>query len=420
MNFLTKIKRRRASAWFAAIVLLCPPGASALTLAEAEQMALQQQPQLAALEARIRAAQSRAISAAQLPDPMLTAGVSNLPLEGEERYSLTQDFMTMTSVGIAQEFPRAEKRHLRSKAESLGAEELQWQLGVVQRTIQRETAMAWLTLWSAEHAMALLEAQISEAGRERDAANIALRSNRATQADALTASIAVELLQDRREQLVQDAAVAREQLKRWTGAGVGEALPDAPPALPSPVDLSQLLAALKDHPELKVALVDIAARENEVELARADYKADWRVELMYANRPDFSDMASLQFGIDLPLFSNKRQAPQLASATDELAAVEAMHQDHHRMLSAETAAAWRSWSQSQTRLQRYDETILPAAQARADAALTTYKSGRSELAGVLDARRAVLDVQLMRLELLTDSLRQLIALRYFSVAGASP
>ncbi len=191
-------------------------------------------------------------------------------------------------------------------------------------------------------------------------------------------------------------------------------MPDAPPALPSPPGLAQLLGALRDHPELKVAAADIAARENEVALAQADYKADWRVELMYANRPDFSDMASLKFGIDLPLFSNRRQAPQLSSASDELAAVEAMHQDHHRMLSADTAAAWRSWSQSQTRLRRYDETILPAAQARADAALAAYRSGKSELAGVLDARRAALDVQLMRLELLTESLRQRIALRYLS------
>jgi cobalt-zinc-cadmium efflux system outer membrane protein len=419
VDFLSKIKHRRVPCALLCLLAL-PLSAAGMTLEQAEQAALQQQPQIAAIEARIRAAEARAISAAQLPDPMLTAGVSNLPLDGEERLSLSRDFMTMSSVGIAQDFPRAEKRRLRSRAETLGAEELQWQLGVTQRSIQRETAQAWLSLWATEQATLLLDAQIGEASRERDASNIALRSNRTTQADALTASIAVELLQDRREQLAQDAAVAREQLKRWTGAEVGEALPVAPPALPSPVDLPQLLGALKDHPELKVALVDIAARENEVELARADYKADWRVELMYANRPDFSDMASLQFGIDLPLFSNRRQAPQLSSATDELTAVEAMHQDHHRMLGADTAAAWRSWSQSQTRLRRYDETILPAAQARADAALAAYRSGNSELAAVLDARRAVLDVQLMRLELLTESLRQRIALRYFSVSGAVP
>jgi len=414
VDIFTKIKSRSALAWLAA-ALLYPLAAPAMTLAEAEQTALQQQPQLDGLQARIRAAQSRAISAAQLPDPMLTAGVSNLPLDGEERFSLSQDFMTMTSVGLAQEFPRAEKRQLRSKAESLGAEELQMQIGVLQRTIRRDTALAWLSLWSAEQAMYLLDAQIAEAGREHDAATIGFRSSRATQADVLAASVAVELLQDRRDQRAQDAAVAREQLARWIGTAPTEALPVTPPELPAPDGLPQLLAALKDHPELKVALVDIAARENQVALARADYKADWRVELMYANRTDFSDMASLQVGIDLPLFSGNRQAPQLSSASDELAAAHATHLDHHRMLSADTAAAWRAWSQSQARLTRYDEAILPAANARAEAALAAYKAGQAGLAGVLDARRAVLDIRQMRLELLTDSLRQLIALRYLSV-----
>ncbi len=211
MDFLSKIKHRRVPCALLCLLAL-PLSAAGMTLEQAEQAALQQQPQIAAIEARIRAAEARAISAAQLPDPMLTAGISNLPLDGEERLSLSRDFMTMSSVGIAQEFPRAEKRRLRSRAETLDAEELQWQLSVTQRSLQRETALAWLSLWAAEQAMLLLDAQIDEASRERDAARIALRSNRATQADALAADVAVELLQDRRDRLAQDAAVAREQL----------------------------------------------------------------------------------------------------------------------------------------------------------------------------------------------------------------
>lgn len=404
-------------AWRLAAALLCllalPPVAAGMTLEQAERAALQQQPQLDAIAARVRAAQARAVGAAQLPDPMLTAGVSNLPLDGPERYSLSQDFMTMTTIGLAQEFPRAEKRRLRSASESLSAVELQMELAVLQRSIRRDTALAWLALWSAQHAVQLLDAQIVEAGRERDAATIALRSNQAGQTEVLTATLALELLHDRRDQLQQDATTAQEQLARWTGGNADGTLPDAVPSLAPPVELEQLLAALKEHPELQLARSNIEVRENDVALARADYKPDWRVELMYANRPDFSDMATLQFGIDLPVFPAHRQSAQLASANDELMAVTATHEDHHRMLRADAAAAWRAWSQSVARLQRYDETILPATTARAASATAAYRAGQTPLAGVLDARRGVLEVQLLRLELQTESLRQLIALRYF-------
>ena len=54
-------------------------------------------------------------SGEQLPDPVATVGVNNLPINGPDAWSLTRDFMTMTSVGVVQEFTRAEKREARAE-----------------------------------------------------------------------------------------------------------------------------------------------------------------------------------------------------------------------------------------------------------------------------------------------------------------
>ena len=62
-----------------------------------------------------------AVSAGQLPDPIATLGVNNLPVNGPDAWSLTRDFMTMTSVGVMQEFTRADKREARAERFGRGA-----------------------------------------------------------------------------------------------------------------------------------------------------------------------------------------------------------------------------------------------------------------------------------------------------------
>ena len=55
-----------------------------------------------AADAQARAARETATAAGQLPDPVLKLGLNNLPIDGPDRYSVTRDFMTMRSIGVAQ------------------------------------------------------------------------------------------------------------------------------------------------------------------------------------------------------------------------------------------------------------------------------------------------------------------------------
>jgi outer membrane protein TolC len=65
----------------------------------------------------------------------------------------------------------------------------------------------------------------------------------------------------------------------------------------------------------------------------------------------------------------------------------------------------------------YRDRILPQAQARLDAATAAYRAGTASLAGVLEARRALLDLQLERLEREAQAARGALQLDYFAAAG---
>ena len=124
--------------------------AQSLSLGEAQRIAAREAPLLTAQEAAIRAAQEASIGASELPDPKLTLGVENLPLEGGDRFSLTRDFMTMRKVGVTQDFVRGEKRQLRGERAQAEVRRETAMLAVAQANLRRDVALAWIDAWVAE------------------------------------------------------------------------------------------------------------------------------------------------------------------------------------------------------------------------------------------------------------------------------
>lgn len=391
------------------------PAGAPLALLDAEQLALTHQPLLDAQSANVRASRERAVAMAQLPDPALIAGVQNLPVNGEDRYSLSMDPMTMTQVGLMQEVPLPGKRRLRGKAESLMADAGDAKLSALERGVRRDAAMAWIDVWFPERAIEITNSMAGEAERERTAADIAYRAGRAPQADLLAADVELEMLRDRARRLEQELAEARAKLARWIGQNVTEPVAAATPQFPQPPQLEALLGTLDRHPELAEAGFEVASAENALALAKQNYWPDWRVEAMYGWRQDYDEMVSVQLGIDLPLFRGNRQNRDAAAAREQVTASEASREDMKRQLRAMAAGSYRSWSEARVRLARYDDVIVPRANARAEAALAAYQAGTTELAAVLAARRSALEASLMRLELQMDVLKQLVELRYLNV-----
>ena len=102
----------------AALAALLPVLASAgsLGLEQALQLAAQRSATARAARAGVTSASEAARAAGQLPDPMLSVGIDNVPVTGPDRLRTTADFMTMKRVGISQEWVSAGKRASRQAA----------------------------------------------------------------------------------------------------------------------------------------------------------------------------------------------------------------------------------------------------------------------------------------------------------------
>ena len=143
---------RRASARalaLAALVLSVSAAAQAqetpLTLDAALQSATDRSASMQAAQSSVSASSQTAVSAGLLPDPMLKAGVDNLPINGSQRFTIGQDFMTMRRIGIEQEWVSPEKRRLRSALANQQVDRERSGYLVQLVNVPQQTATAWLS-----------------------------------------------------------------------------------------------------------------------------------------------------------------------------------------------------------------------------------------------------------------------------------
>jgi outer membrane protein, heavy metal efflux system len=390
-----------------------PDALVALSLDDAAALAVQHQPHLEAFDAEARAARQRAIAAGQLPDPTLNVGVSDLTLEGRDRFTLQNESDTQFMAGVRQAFPRAEKLRLRRERGEEEAATFDAERSAAERMIARETGLAWLEVWKAEQSLSLTNASLVEAERQVKAATIALSANRATQAEVLAARVDADALRDRADGYRQSALHYRNNLARWVGEAAFNPLCPDLPAEAKP-DAPALIAALATHPHLLAEAKKIAVTETDVKLAKQDYRPDWAVSLGYGYRPAFADYASVQVEIPLPIFSANRQDKQLESAHAMQAAQESRLADTLREQTALIRLNSEDWSLLQERLARFDSSLLPQSKARIAAALSSYGAGSGTLKDVLDARRMALELAMQKLDLQLDSAKHQVQLRYFA------
>jgi outer membrane protein TolC len=103
--------------------------------------------------ARADAAAARVAPAAARPDPMLMAGVQNLPLSAPG----FRDEMTMAMVGVGQTVPTAGKPALRRRAAEAEAEAARADLARTRLEVARDVRVAYYDLAYLDRALALVE-----------------------------------------------------------------------------------------------------------------------------------------------------------------------------------------------------------------------------------------------------------------------
>lgn len=383
-------------------------------------------PAVRAAEARAEAARARIGPAGARPDPMLMAGLQNLPVS-EPGFA---DEMTMKMVGIGQTIPYPGKLALRTRAAESELLATQSELQGVRLQVGEAVKRAYYELAYLDRALEIVERnqrllldfmKVTEArygvgtGGQEEVLRARVEAARLGEE-------AVALAEQRRAILAQlnatldrpsDAPVSPPAIPRriaraavadsardirFVSAVLGARAADSP--LP-PLETLQTMA-IRNNPMLRAHEAMIAAQAARVELARKEHLPDFDVSLSYGQRDGFSDMVSAQLSIPLPIHRGRKQDQFAAEARSALAALQAEHVEQVNTLRADVARLHAELERDRAQLALYVKAILPQGRAALTSATAGYQVGRADFLTLLDAQTTLFTYETTYFRVLSD------------------
>jgi outer membrane protein TolC len=389
-----------------------------LTLEQAQQRALERSRTLPAQDASIAAARELAIAAGRLPDPILRAGIDNLPVNGSDRFNIGSDFMTMRRIGVMQELPASDKRRLRAAQLERTADKASAEKEAAIARIERETALAWLDLHFARQMADLVRQQVAQARLDGEAADAAFRSGKGSQGDVFAARGRVVSAQDKVSDFDTRMRTAQSMLARWAGPDADVAPVSLPDIDHVRLDPDSLDSQLAHHPEIAVLDRQEAIARTEAELAEANRRPDWSVEVSLQQRGHgYSNMLSVGVSVPLQWDRKNRQDRELAAKIMQADQIRDERDESVRAHVAEVRVMLDEWRSGRERIARYSLELVPLAADQSAAVLAAYRGGKAGLTDVLAARRNELDVRLQALQLEAETAKRWAELNFLYPSG---
>jgi outer membrane protein TolC len=393
-----------------------------LSLAAAEQLAIERDAVLRQLAAESAGMRDRAIAEGQLMDPRLRVGAVNVPTDS---FSFTQEDMTMVEVGVSQEFPAGHTRVLARRRMEQAATASQAAASDRRRVVQREIRRVWVEFAYIEAARRELAAQSSWVDQMRAAARARYASGDGKQLDVLQAGLDVAMLKEQQLDLDREAAMRRAQLVRWLGDDdAARAGPFTLPARGEMPPLAELEARLEQHPAQQDYERRIEAAQTAIQLAEQSKQPGWMLDLSYgfrngqmADGQPRSDMVTAMVTVGLPLFHGNRQDREVAAARADAQGLHEMHADHQREMRAMLDEAWAVANRTGEIERFYESDLVPLADQSVQAALLAYRNNRAKVDEVVTARRVALDTNLKHLRMAADRAQAQYEVDYLVGAG---
>jgi outer membrane protein TolC len=386
----------RAAALAAALASLGWAGAAPLSIEQAVELAVQRSQAAHSARASASSAAEMARAAGQLPDPMLTVGIDNLPVTGSRRFSTNAEDMTMKRVGLAQEWVSADKRSAREAVAQSVARREAVMVQVAAADARLQAALAYVDSYFLGQAQALTALNETYAREELQAGMGRLPTAGGSSAEVLQLSSALGAVEDDSGEVRQQHSAAQVGLQRWTG------LPASELVEPHWAGRPTLDGYVAGHPLVLPRLQEVEVANGEVQLVRLNRQPNWTYEVSYGQRQGRPDLMSVGISIPLAVAPAQRQDRDTAAKLALVNRAQAELEEARRTAAAEYAALSSDATLLQQRVERFEAAVLKPLNQRTQATLAAYAANQASLVMVFEARRAEVDARRRWLNLQRD------------------
>jgi outer membrane protein TolC len=388
-----------------------------LNLAEAERLALANEPGIAAAQSRARSMAEKSVSAGAFPDPQIRLGVMNLPVGS---YDFNQEPMTQKQIGIQQMFPPAGSRKAMRRQLSYQGNAFDQAAATRNLQVLRDVRNAWLETYYWQQAQRTIMENRDLFSSLISVTRSLYSVGRQNQQDMVRAELEFSRLDDRLIQIDEQIHRSRAVLAQWIGLEAHRPLTDHLPNWQGYDDLDELKTRLAKHPMLQSANAMVASADAGVDLARSKYKPMFGIDISYGQREDDpagnprDDFISAMLMVSVPLFTGNRQNREVRAAIHNQSANQSDRDALLRDLTRQLGETFARWQQLQFRIDLYDESITGQSRLQAQATLQAYQSDTSDFNDVMRAYITDLNTQLEFIRLQTDRAKVYAQLDYLA------
>lgn len=370
------------------------PSNAGLSLLEALDVALQENPEILAMAARLEAAAERPSQAHSLADPILTGIYKNV---GFNSFTLGDEMMSVAGIRFTQPLPYKGKRDLKAATAERGVDVAASRVDLISRRVLREVAEAYFELAYVHRADEIVADTRAYLINLEQTAEARYAVGEGIQQDVLKAQVETSVLLNRLIVLDQQRDTAETSLNRLLNRVVYAPV-ERPAGIATPpwdFNLEELQSQAMDSS----AIVRERARRVEqdratLDFARSESKPDWILSGAYFNRGSLPDIWEVNVGITLPLYKGSKQDHAVAEAAATVRASELDVRDTSGVVAAAVRKQFLRAERASRLLRLYGEVIIPQATLSLESAAVGYEVGRVDFLTVLDNVVTLLTYQL--------------------------
>ncbi len=369
-------------------------------LADLVQEALDNNPGLEAAIQKVQSAESVIPQAGSLPDPRITLGLMNLPVNS---FAFNQEPMTGKQISIMQMFPFPGKLSLSTEMAEFEAAAVKYQLDEIRNQTVLMVKRTYYDLFAVDRALETVEKNKDLMGQLVQVAEIKYATGSGLQQDVLRAQVELSKLEDDmimwKQKRLAVVAKLNAILNRPAGTPIGTTLSDL--ELSENEDLTFSQQDIENQRPLILAWKErLGKSESATKLARKDAWPSIAVGMGYSQRDDLKngtkmvDFFSVAVTLDIPLFYSRKQGQKIAQKQLDFEAAQAEYRNVLNGVLAEAESQKADLGRNRKRVELYRGGILLQAEQSLESAQSGYRVGKVDFLNVVDNWMRLLSYEL--------------------------
>ncbi|WP_166358620.1 TolC family protein [Pseudomonas akapageensis] len=361
---------------------------AALTLDDALQTALANNPELAAVQWGIEIARGERQQAGLIPNPELS-----WQAEDTRRNTRT------TTLSVSQALELGGKRGARVELARRGQDAAEVELERQRNLLRADVIGAFYGAARAQERLQLAEQSKALAERGLSVAQVRIKAGKASPVEATRAQVQLSEVRLELNRAQAQRADAYQRLAEVTGAPVAQFARvdthvEGPGRIP---EVAGLLERIGDTADLRLAQLQIDQREASLGLEKTQRIPNLTLSLGSQYSEAERERVNL-VGVSMPIPLFNRNQGNILSAARRADQARDLRNAAELRLRTDVRQALDQWNTAQNEVTSFNRIILPAAQDAVDTATRGFEAGKFNFLDVLDAQRTLVNARTQYLQ----------------------